>query len=165
MGADYTDQVLAEWQAVRPDFDASTAGVVNRILRLARLLESELDRVVARHGLSTKGDFDTLAALRRHTPEPELSPTHLAEAALITTGGMTGRLDRLEKSGYVERRSDPGDRRALLVRLTTLGSEVVDEVLEASLQPQRALLEPLGTGQRTELAQLLRLLLARLESE
>ena len=62
MGSDYTDQVLAEWHTVRPEFDVSTAGVVNRVLRLARLLESELDRVVTRHGLSTKGDFDTLAS-------------------------------------------------------------------------------------------------------
>ncbi len=160
---DYTDQVLEAWRHVRPDLDTSPAGVVNRILRLAKFLEGELDKVAAEHGLSTKGDFDTLAALRRHRPNQELSPTQLADAALMTTGGMTARLDRLEERGYVARRSDPADRRALLVTLTDSGRRIVDDVVESSLQRQRRLIAPLDAGERTLLASLLRRLLMSLE--
>lgn len=159
MTTDHTDQVLEAWREVRPDIDMAPAGVVNRILRLAKLYEGELDEVVTEHGLSTKGDFDTLAALRRHRPNHELSPTQLAEAALITTGGMTARLDRLEERGYVARRSDPTDRRALLVVLTESGRRVVDDVLESSAQRHRRFVAPLDDGERTMLASLLRRLL------
>lgn len=159
---DYTDRVLEEWRAVLPDVDVSTAGIVNRILRLARLCEAELDRVAAAHGLSTKGDFDTLAALRRQQPRHELSPTQLADVALITTGGMTSRLDRLEHAGYVERHSDPADRRALLVRLTAEGRRIADAVLAANLVSQSRLVETLSGDDRVALAGLLRKLLTHL---
>ncbi|WP_298454731.1 hypothetical protein [uncultured Cellulomonas sp.] len=51
---------------------------------------------------------------------------------MLTTGGMTGRLnrlDRLERAGHVQRAPDPHDRRALLVSLTTTGRRLVDEAV------------------------------------
>ncbi len=42
----------------------------------------------------------------------------LAELAGLTTGAITGMIDRLEKSGLVRRESDPNDRRRVLVRLS-----------------------------------------------
>jgi DNA-binding MarR family transcriptional regulator len=160
--ADYTDRVLEEWHEVRPDLDFSPAAVVHRILRLAQYLEAELDEVATSFGLSRKGDFDTLAALRRKEPGQELSPTQLAAAALITTGGMTGRLDRLEQAGYIERQADPHDRRGLLVRLTATGQRLVDDVVEANLDRQRRLLEILDKDRSATLARLLRDLLVHL---
>ncbi len=162
MTSDYTDAMIEDWQAVRPDLDTSTAAVVNRVLRLARRFESDLDRVVSRFRLGRKGDFDTLAALRRTNPPSALSPTELAATALITTGGMTARLDRLEQAGWVERRPDPGDRRGILVHLTGTGRALVDEVQAANLAQQRRLLEALSDGQREKLAGLLRRLLVEL---
>ena len=165
MERDHTDEVLEQWRAVRPDVDASTSAVVIRILRLASYLQAELDQGAADGGLSTKGDFDTLAALRRQTPRHELSPTQLAEAALITTGGMTSRLDRLEDAGLVERHADPSDRRALVIRLTDEGRRVVDQVLESNLEKQLHLLAALDSDDRIALAQLLRRLLVDLGDE
>jgi DNA-binding MarR family transcriptional regulator len=165
VASDYTDRVLEEWQAVRPDVDTAATGVVTRILRLARYLEPELNEVAAGHGLSAGGDFDTLAALRRQVPQHELSPTRLAQAALMTSGGMTSRLDRLEERGYLERHADPNDRRAVLVRLTDRGKQVVDDVLESSVASQQDLLEALEPVDRAELAQLLRHLLVYLGDE
>ena len=159
MRFDYTDHVIEEWTNARPDIDISSAAVVNRVLRLARYFENELNAIAARHGLSHKGDFDTLAALRRRTPDQQLSPTQLAEAAMITTGGMTSRLDRLEKAGYLERRADPHDRRALLVQLTEAGAAIVDMILEANVASQQHSLRAVDTAQRAELADRLRLLL------
>lgn len=159
MRFDYTDHVMEEWSTARPDIDVSSAAVVNRVLRLARYFENELNAVAARFGLSHKGDFDTLAALRRRRPDRQLSPTRLAEAAMITTGGMTSRLDRLEKAGYLERRPDPDDRRALLVHLTAAGEAIVDEILEASVASQQQSLRAVDTAQRAELADWLRALL------
>ena len=48
--------------------------------------------------------------------EPEMTPSRLAELAGITTGAVTGVLDRLEGAGFVRREADPGDRRRFLLR-------------------------------------------------
>jgi len=165
MERDFTDRVIEEWGAARPDLDTSTTEVVARILRLASYLQTELEQGATEAELSTKGDFDTLAALRRQTPRPELSPTQLAEAALITTGGMTSRLDRLEDAALVERLADPSDRRALVIRLTNEGRDLVDQILESNLERQDYLLAALDPDERAALAQLLRRLLFNLGDE
>lgn len=158
---DYTDRALAAWHEVRPDLDASPSAVVNRIVRLAGHMEASLDEVATSFGLSRKGDFDTLAALRR-SGEGGLSPTQLAEAAMITTGGMTSRLDRLEEAGLIARHVDPHDRRALLIHLTEAGLKLVDDLFAASLARQRELVGTLSNRDHSTLSRLLRELLLSL---
>jgi DNA-binding MarR family transcriptional regulator len=43
------------------------------------------------------------------------TPRQLAEATGLTTGAITGIVDRLERAGYAERRPNPADRRSILV--------------------------------------------------
>jgi len=50
--------------------------------------------------------------------EPGLTPGRLAERSGLTTGAVTGVLDRLEKAGYVRRTSDPNDRRRAVIQPT-----------------------------------------------
>jgi len=59
-------------------------------------------------------DLQVIHLLQLHGPS---QPRDLARWAFITTGGMTVVLDRLEKSGYVKREPNPGDRRSCIVRL------------------------------------------------
>lgn len=49
--------------------------------------------------------------------EEPLTPTRLAEVAGLTSGAVTGVLDRLEAAGLVRREADPADRRRLVVRV------------------------------------------------
>jgi len=58
-----------------------------------------------------------LRCLGLATSEPGLTPTRLAELAGLTTGAITGVLDRLERAGFVRREADPADRRRLRVEL------------------------------------------------
>jgi hypothetical protein len=58
-----------------------------------------------------------LRCLGLATSEPGLTPTRLAELAGLTTGAITGVLDRLERAGFVRREPDPSDRRRLRVQL------------------------------------------------
>jgi DNA-binding MarR family transcriptional regulator len=48
---------------------------------------------------------------------PGMTPTRLAELAGITSGAVTGVLDRLERGGHVRREPDPSDRRSVLVAI------------------------------------------------
>jgi DNA-binding MarR family transcriptional regulator len=86
------------------------------------------------------------------------------EATLLSSGGMTKRLDRLVEEGLVERRSDPHDRRGTLVRLTRRGKTTIDKALEAHLTNEEALLRSLSAADRRALDSLLRTLLAEVES-
>ncbi len=47
----------------------------------------------------------------------------LAERVCLDSSSLTGLLDRMEKSGLVERRPDPADRRALRIAITAKGRE------------------------------------------
>jgi DNA-binding MarR family transcriptional regulator len=49
--------------------------------------------------------------------EPDMTPSRLAELSGLTTGAVTGILDRLERAGFVRREPDPADRRRTLVRV------------------------------------------------
>jgi predicted ArsR family transcriptional regulator len=57
----------------------------------------------------------------------------IGEHTGLTTGAVTGLMDRLEKAGYVRRERDPHDRRKVLVQL--LPNERMDAVLAAAFGP------------------------------
>ena len=72
------------------------------------------------------GTYDVLATLRRSGEPFQLTPGALGGSLMLSTGGMTGRLDRLEQAGLVTRCPGPGDRRSRLVTLTDRGRQLID---------------------------------------
>jgi DNA-binding MarR family transcriptional regulator len=165
MGAvdDKVDQILRQWAHERPDLDTSPMGVLGRIMRASRHVDRELATVYKHEGLDF-GLFDVLATLRRSGAPYRLSPTALNEWCMVTSGGMTARLDRLEEAGLIVRRPDPDDRRALLVELSPTGFAVIDKLLAAHLASEERLLASLSPEDREQLATLLRQVLIPLES-
>jgi DNA-binding MarR family transcriptional regulator len=159
---DHVDGILEQWRRERPDVDTAALGVIGRLHRAAVLTNAPLAAGLAEHGLRP-GWFDLLAALRRSGPPYELNPTQLMRATLLSSGGMTKRLDRLVEAGLVERRADPSDRRGILVGLTPHGKAVVDTALEAHVANEERLLRSLKPADRHALDDLLRTLLADLE--
>jgi predicted dehydrogenase len=91
-------------------YDAPTFTDAVRLHRLINLI-SNAASAGDRQTVTQPGEFDVLATLRRSGDPYMLSPTRLYEAAMISSGGMTNRLDRLERAGLIERRPDPSDRR------------------------------------------------------
>ena len=73
------------------------------------------------------------------------------------------RLDRLEQSGHIERRPDPGDRRGVLVGLTPAGRELIDAAVEGHVANEVSLLSVLDHDERAALDQALRRLVGALE--
>ena len=88
--------------------------------------------------------------------EPGLSPGRLAELSGLTSGAITGVLDRLERGGFVTRRPDPQDRRRMAVE--PVAARVRE--LEAELSPLDAAIGGLLSGapddQRATIAAFLR---------
>jgi DNA-binding MarR family transcriptional regulator len=156
------DTILAQWRRERPDLDVAAIGLLGRLFRAAQLADARLAEGIAAHDLQP-GWFDLLAALRRSGAPYELTPTELMRTTMLSSGGMTKRLDRLAEAGLVERRPDPSDRRGTLVGLTRKGRAVVDEAVATHLANEERLLRPLSTSQRRTLDDLLRALLSGLE--
>lgn len=159
---DSVDEIVRAWAATDPDLDASPLEVVGRLLLCARHLEQALVAAVRPFGLSF-ADFDVLNTLRRRDDPGGTNPSELARSSLVTTGAMTSRLDRLTRSGLIERTPDPTDRRGQRVALTTRGEHVATQALQAILAADHAFLEPLDPDQRTAAAHLLKQLLVRCE--
>jgi DNA-binding MarR family transcriptional regulator len=164
MAKDTVDAMLDQWRRERPDLDVSPTGVFGRISRIAALVEQSMDGVFAPHGL-TGADFVVLAALRRSGKPYRLTPTALSRSTMVSSGGTTKRLDRLEARGLVRRVPDPDDRRGTLVTLTDAGLKTIDAVESENVQNEKRLLAPLTRSQRSELTRLLRELLLALERD
>jgi DNA-binding MarR family transcriptional regulator len=139
---DHSDAVVAQWREQRPDLDPSPMATFTRLWRAARLADERLSEVFGAHGLEA-GWFDVLATLRRAGAPHRVSAGALARGLVMSTGGMTKRLDKLEAAGLVERSPDPADRRGVLVSLTKKGLSVVDRAVEDHLANERRLLEGL----------------------
>lgn len=159
--ADATDALLDQWRRERPDLDPWPMGVIGRISRASRALDRELTRFFAAHGLQP-GEFDVLATLRRSGEPYELTAGAFLKAAMITSGAVTNRIDRIERKGLVERVPAPDDRRAVRIRLTPNGRAVVDELVGLHVANEERLLAALDTAQRDQLANALRVLLESL---
>jgi DNA-binding MarR family transcriptional regulator len=153
MGIDYTAQATAEWLERRPDVDPSVLHISLRVRRLAGLLDERLTQVAAAHGLANYGDYEVMAVLRRSTVD--VSAADLARQLRLSPAGLTGRLNRLERLGLVERHAAPGDGRQVNARTTDAGKERTDEVYQASLDAQLELLTPLTPKQQTALGNML----------
>jgi DNA-binding MarR family transcriptional regulator len=156
---DDVDRIVAQWARERPELQTEAMAVFGRVYRIARLVGDQQEAVYNGFGIG-RGDFDVLATLRRSGPPFSLSPKALTTSLMLTSGGMTGRLDRLEKRGLVARSPDPADRRGLTITLTPAGRELVDQAVGAGLDAQRRVLERLPPEDRSALAALLRALLA-----
>jgi DNA-binding MarR family transcriptional regulator len=164
MTEDRVDRIQAEWRRERPDLDPSPQGVIGRLHRLADHLRDELVAVYAQHGLG-EGEFDVLASLRRAGTPYELPAGELAEHTMVTTGGMTKRLDRLEAAGLVTRRTDASDGRVRRVALTPAGLALIDTAFTDHLANEHRMLDALPASDRAILERILREWLGEIEEE
>jgi DNA-binding MarR family transcriptional regulator len=153
---------IEQWARERPDLPSLPMAVLGRLLEAAeRVMRERMDPVFTEAGLQW-GEFDVLATLRRSGAPYMLSPTRLYEAAMISSGGMTARLDRLERAALIERRPDPNDRRGKLIALTDRGRDLIDAAITAHVGNEQRILTSLTNAEQEQLAGLLAKLLTGL---
>ena len=98
-----------------------------RLARCRNLMMREMRRAVERWNL-TLPQFDVLAELAR-APEQGFTFVELSRLLLVTSGNLTGIINRLEADGLVKREAELTDRRVTRMRLTPLGKRRMDEIL------------------------------------
>jgi DNA-binding MarR family transcriptional regulator len=159
---DLVDRVIDRWRVVRPDLDPSAKAVTGRVIRAAGLLQAHFGNDFAVEGIDD-GGFAVLAALRRVGPPFELSPSRLNKELLISSGGVTHLVDRLERRQLVTRRPATDDRRSVLVGLTPEGVAVADRAMTLHAGTEQLLVAGLGPQEQELLAGLLRKLLLSID--
>ena len=95
------------------------------LIRAAFLITNGANRPYIKLGMNLS-EVDVLAALARS--EAGLNCSEIAETTLITKGGITGILDRLEARRLVERVPSRDDRRSIMIQLTEKGVEVCHDL-------------------------------------
>jgi DNA-binding MarR family transcriptional regulator len=159
---DAVGEIIHQWSEVRPDLDVSALEVFGRLHRSFLLYRAGIGAGFTEVGTNEPG-FDVLAALRRSGPDCRLSAGELARQTLVTTGGLTLRVKRLEEEGYVGRERDPLDNRMVYVQLTNSGRELVDRAATVHFKNLARMLEDLPSQEREDLARLLGRLFDSLE--
>jgi DNA-binding MarR family transcriptional regulator len=153
-----------QWAKEMPDLDTIGMAILGRARVITLNVRPEIEKVFARFGADT-GEFDVLFTLLRSGPPYRLRPTELFNSLMITSGGLTGRLARLEKAGLVERFPDAADGRSLPVGLTTAGLKMARAAIIEDMKVEAGLLDCLSAAERKSLAGLLRKLALGLENK
>ncbi|MEZ0064445.1 DNA-binding MarR family transcriptional regulator [Streptacidiphilus sp. MAP12-20] len=155
---DAVDDIVDQWNAARPDLDTAPMALVGRLNRFHAHVDAALREYFAENGLDFS-EFDVLATLRRSGEPYELNARALLKSAMVTSGAITNRVDKLAAKGLVERRPCPTDRRAVLIRLTPAGKELIDAVAPGHIRNEERLVAALTPAERDQLSGLLRKLL------
>ncbi|HEV2509625.1 MarR family transcriptional regulator [Bosea sp. (in: a-proteobacteria)] len=163
-GGDHIDRLREQWQHELPELDTSPMAVIGRARRITLRLRPGIEAVFARHGLDA-GEFDVISTLRRSGAPWRLTPTELYRTLMISSGGLTARLNRLEAAGLIRRHAAEEDKRSLLVELTEAGHAKAEVAFREDMELEKRLLAGLNTREQAELAALLRKLALSLESE
>jgi MarR family transcriptional regulator, 2-MHQ and catechol-resistance regulon repressor len=144
--------------ADRPFIDLSRA-----LLRASFLFSVHPDRAYHAFDL-TLAQVDVLMALG-NADDASLTCSEIAEKTLITKGGITGILDRLEARGLVKRINSRDDRRSVMVRLSAKGIELFRKLCPALARGNREIFEKVfEPAQHKEFGKLLHLLIEGLET-
>jgi MarR family 2-MHQ and catechol resistance regulon transcriptional repressor len=140
-----------------PPQDIPTATALKLWIVLSRAtaaVQAHVEADIARHGL-TPAEFGVLEALYHKGP---LLLGDVQRRTLISSGGTTFLVDRLEKRQLVERRLCATDRRARYAALTEQGRALMAEIFPAHAEAVRRAVAGLGLADQRQATELLRVL-------
>jgi MarR family transcriptional regulator for hemolysin len=118
---------------------------------VSRLLRVRFNRRARALGL-TRAQWRVLAHL---APRQGINQTALAEILEVETITLGRHIDRLEDTGWVERRPDPDDRRVWRLFLTDKARPILDRMEVLALETQEEAMADLSEGERGRLMALL----------
>jgi DNA-binding MarR family transcriptional regulator len=153
--ADDVDRFREQWARELPDLDTRGMAVLGRARRVVLRSRPAIESIFARHGLDA-GELDVLATLRRSGPPYRLRPTELYRWLMISSGGLTARLNKLQSAGLINRPPAADDKRSLLVELTAEGSALVERAIREDMQIETHMISGLSDDEQRVLATLLK---------
>lgn len=92
-----------------------------------------------------------------------LTQVDLSRMMLVNRANITSLIDRMEKANLVHRVAAPDDRRYNVIKLTTLGRKLYDDVVLDYIENARAIMQPLNERETRRLIQSLERIRGSLE--
>ena len=163
---DWADRHVARWRDhwIDVHFEDDVEAIVVRIGRLTKHFRAVKQEAVQGAGLQDF-EYDTLHVLMIRDTPGQASPSALAADLEISNAGMTGRLDALEKAGWIQRRASADDRRRVDVEITRRGAEVWRRAMELRGEGEDEVVHVLTAKERATLAALLKKMTLSVEAE
>ncbi|MBV9391815.1 MAG: MarR family transcriptional regulator [Ktedonobacteraceae bacterium] len=143
-----------------PELDVSACYTFLQLLRTGDELLAFDELILSGYGIR-QGRFNLLMLLK-HCPSDHDTPAELAQKTGVTRATISGLLDGLEKDGFIERRTDPQDRRTVQVHLTPAGHTFLDQVRPGYCHWLARIVEPLDQEERQHFVLLLEKIQVRL---
>lgn len=162
---DWTDRHVARWRDhwVDISFNDEVEAVAVRIGKLHRYLKGTMQQAVAEVGLQDF-EYETLHSLMIRDTPGTASPTDLADELGVSGAGMTGRLDRLEQAGWVQRTVAPNDRRRVVVEITKSGADIWRRAMAIRGSQEEEMVGALTAKERATINRLLKKMTLHIEA-
>lgn len=145
---------MERWRREFPEIDCSGKAIVGRVLHLNEVFQAAINHTLARHKMKYPG-FAVLATLRVQGAPYRMSPKALLDTLILTSGGLSNLLRRLERAGHVRRMGDETDRRGVIVELTEKGRQLVEPAMSDHADTERRLVAMLSADERAMIARTL----------
>ncbi|WP_426997150.1 MarR family winged helix-turn-helix transcriptional regulator [Pseudarthrobacter sp. N5] len=113
-----------------PVQDSAAAADVRAVVKAMRRLDIGNGRLRVRLARELDVSVAELNALAFVRDGGHLTPKQLSRDLHITTGSVTSMIDKLERSGFLQRKPNPADRRSLLLQLTPAGDHAMSWVYD-----------------------------------
>jgi DNA-binding MarR family transcriptional regulator len=156
MQQDSVDRHVEHWKREIPDLDPLVEGVITRMQMLLRHLHQTRQATLAdTYGLE-EHEYATLHFLGGCGPDHRATPSEIAAWHKMSPSGITGRLDALEKRGYIRRLPSPTDRRKVIVELTEEGRQAWRRTFDPQTDEETRVLAALTAEEREQLNDMLR---------
>ncbi|MFG1808092.1 MarR family winged helix-turn-helix transcriptional regulator [Streptomyces sp. NPDC049040] len=138
---------------VLPDMNPDIEGAVTRMQKITSHLGKVRERSLVNHALE-RHEFDTLHKLAARAGRA--TPSELAADLDLAPASVTGRLDALERRGFVRRTPSTKDRRRVDVELTDSGRAIWLGAMDVVGHEEYRLLGVLSDDERRALSDMLR---------
>lgn len=152
---DIADAGIALWNDERPEIDTSGKAITGRILRLSEIILDRMNETTQKFGVKYS-TYAIIATLRASGEPYRMTPKSLQATLLISSGGLSNLLRRIEEQGYVRRSIDPLDGRGVLVELTPAGFALSEETMPVQAATERNMVRMLSEDEQKVLVDLLR---------
>ncbi len=143
--------IAAAWRRELPGVRTESIEIITPVWRIAKVLADDRRRTLAALGIDA-ATLDLLSVIRRSGPPYELTTREITRRTLITPGAVSQRVARAERAGLVERAPSPASRRAVSVRLTETGHDLIESSVRQLLDHEADLISALTSAERAALA-------------
>ena len=166
MPDDWADRHVARWRDhwIGLEFDDEIEAIVVRMSRLMKHFRAMTTAALAEVGLQ-EHEYETLHLLMIRDTPGHATPSALAADLGISNAGMSGRLESMERDGWIQRTASVDDRRRVDIEVTKAGAAIWRQAMELRGGEEQRVVGVLSSQERAQLAALLKQLTLEVEDD